>query len=407
MLKSIVLPLICCLVIHATAFAQAKRVNLKAGGFVEGTVSEVDGKYRVETRFGPITVTKDQVLSIVEVITPRQEYQQRLGQIDPNSAEDHFKLGEWAMNKQLLDIAQKELQTALKLKKDHQMAALMLREVQAKLKLAKAKAKPPVIKPTDGVVGLGAVTVESGWLLTDEEIQRVRLEELRANDNVVVRFRGNVLNRFMDMMQGKGDFESRGFANEFRTFRPVRKAIYILDNINHENTAIKDDILIKSDPRFMLEFRSRIWPIIASHCAMAACHGGQEPFGKLRLFNIRGKNEKVDYTNFLILESFSTDGRKLIDRDHKELSLLLQYGLPPGQAKDNHPMVFKDLKPAYTTRNARNYLRVLEWIESLKGPPHPDYRVTLRIPWAPKSERISLPPDIPAATPQPTTQPLR
>ncbi len=168
---------------------------------------------------------------------------------------------------------------------------------------------------------------------------------------------------------------------------PVEQALYILDKIDRNNESVKNDILIKSDPRFMVDFRRRIWPIIATYCATASCHGGDKPMGGLRLFNIPGKNEKIDYMNFLILDR-AYHHREMIDRDHKEMSLLLQFGLPAEQAQYRHPI---EIKIAYATRRARNYRRVLEWIESLKGPPHPDYRVGFRIPWAPKDRGLQVP----------------
>ncbi len=402
MLRSNVLRLVCCLLIAALALGQTKkRITLKTGGVLEGTVKEVDGQYEVVTRHGLVKVAKDQVASIEPLITPEDEYRKRLEQIDPTKAEDHFKLGEWALGQGLLKNARKELKTALELNKDYDEAALLLREVEAKIKLADARRRPSGPLPTTLPTLPGGLKFDPKWLVTEEEIYRIRLEELRGTDRVRVSFRGKLIERFINIMQGRRDFERPRFANEFRAYPPVAKAIYILDNVPREQVGITEDILIKSDPAFMVDFRSRIWPILATRCATTDCHGGKKPAGRLRLFKVAGKNVQVDYTNFMILESYVSHGRKLIDRDHKDLSLLLQYGLPPEQAKYNHPR--KRRRSPYRSRNSRNYRLMLAWIRSLAGPPSPDYRVKLRIPWAPKGGRVSLP-DAPPAT-QPTTGP--
>lgn len=400
MLRSNVLRLVCCLLIAALAFAQTKkRVTLKTGGVLKGVVKEVDGQYEIVTRVGLVKVAKDQVASIEDLITPEDEYSKRLEQIDPTKAEDHFKLGEWALGQGLLKNARKELKAALELNKDHEMAALLLREVEAKIKLADARRRPPGLLPTTLPTLPGGMKFNPKWLVTEEEIYRIRLGELRGTDRVRVSFRGKLIDRFIDIMQGRRDFERPRFANEFRAYRPVEKAIYILDNVPSEQMGITDDILIKSDPAFMVDFRSRIWPIVANYCATTDCHGGKKLAGRLRLFKVAGKNVQVDYTNFMILESYAFHGRKLIDRDHKDLSLLLHYGLPPEQAKYNHSTRLRRFP--YRSRNSLNYRRMLAWIRSLGGPPSPDYGVKLRIPWAPKGGRVSLP-DAPPPT-QPTT----
>ena len=174
---------------------------------------------------------------------------------------------------------------------------------------------------------------------------------------------------------------------------------YILYKIDPYNTAIKDDIIIKTDPRFMIEFRSRIWPIVAKHCAAAQCHGGDKPKGGLKLFNIPGKNEKVDYTNFLILDMFASGGKRMLDRDHSDLSLLLQYGLPPEQSRFDHPV---KITPPFRSRKDPVYRRVLSWINSLSGPLHPNYRTTYKPPFKLKTAAGGLPP-----LPPETTQPAK
>jgi hypothetical protein len=151
----------------------------------------------------------------------------------------------------------------------------------------------------------------------------------------------------------------------------------------------------------MTDFRSRIWPMLASHCAQPSCHGGPNAGGDLRVLNVQTRNERVDYTNFLILDSYTHGGRKMINRDRPEDSILLQYGLPPEQAEIRHPSPLK--QTMFRDRRQRNYRQVIEWIRSLDGPPHPGYGVKLRVPWARQRSGSSLPD--PKTTTQPKTLP--
>jgi len=395
----------CCVLAALLFLGQVKKVTLKDGTTFRGKVTETKNTYQIELRPGAsVTVAKADVASVEDATTPAEEYRRRLAKIDPKDADERVKLGRWALDRGLLEIARKELTAALALEKNHEVASLLLRQVEARIAARRPQTRPTDAKgPDKGPIAVGGAPIAPEWLVTEDEIYRIRLEELRRTDRVRVRFRNNLINRFIEMMRGRGDFRIPGHADRFRGWPPVRQALYILDNVDRDDVSFKDDIRIGSDPRFMVDFRSRIWPIVAARCASAECHGGQKPEGKLRLFNVAARNDRIDYTNFLILDSYVSQKGEMINRDRTEASLLLQYGLPPEQAQHRHPKV-KSTPPAYTSRNAANYRRVLEWIESLKGPPHPEYRVKLRIPWAPKGQGILLPDAEPGST-QPATQP--
>ena len=325
------------------------------------------------------------------------EYQQRLSKIDAQNPQDHYDLANWAFGKGMLKIARKELKDALSIKDDYEMASLLLRQVEAKLEAAGESGD-------EEDQGMIAGNVDPNWLLKQQEIYRIRLAELRPTDRVSVNLRNKLVERFIDLMNGQGDFKTVGFDRTFRTWSGVQKVLYILDHVNRDAFEIKDDIEIRTDPEFMMEFRSHVWPIVSSFCGSPHCHGGDKPVGGLRLFTIAGRRDAVDYTNYLILDSYAKGGRKMINRDHIEDSLLLQFGLPYEQARFHHPELPAAARPPYPDRGSANYRRVTAWIESLNGPPHPDYRVELRTPWSPKESPLILTSQESAAS-QPTTAP--
>ena len=410
------LSLACCLLLAVAAWGQTeKKVNLKNGRTFQGVVNETDAGYRIESAAGVVVnVPKDAVASIEDVVTPQEEYAKRLAAIDAKDPEAHLQLGQWALAENLLDIARSELEEAIRLKPDFELARLTLRQVEIKLAAQKSPGAAAAETPGADAGADAPLKIDQAWLLNDEEIARINVAELREDDNsVVVLFMNDLPERFIELHQGKGEFEQKGFANEFRAYAPARKARYILDHLDPSEEALKRDIIIKSDrpPQFMQEFRTKVVPILASHCGASACHGGEKAEGNLRLLNLRGRDRRADYTNFLILDSYSSGGHKMIDRDRPEDSLLLQHGLPPTLAKFPHLV---KITPPFPTPKSINYRRVYEWIDTLKGPPHPDYGTTLRIPWAPPVGRggeatvptaAELPEGEDGESPSPQTQP--
>jgi len=404
MFRKVFLGSVICL-LAALAVAQMKTVTLKDGRKITGEVTKTDDGYQIKRKYGVVVVSKDQVVSIEDVTTPQEQYRQRLAKIDRKSPQDHYELGRWAFRTGLLEIARNELEAALKLKGDYERAKLLLRRVEARIE-ADSKKTPKTVAtgPTTGPAGpvTGKVVLRPEWLVGQEDIYRIRLEELRENDKATIVFRNDVIKRFIKMMRGVGDFRDRGFEKRFQAASRLDKVRYIRQNVDRDNSEIKDDIIIKSDPAFMMDFRTKIWPTVARYCATAACHGGTKPRGGFKLFNVAGKNEKIDYTNFLILDGFTTkQGRRMIDRNNREESLLLQCGLPEELAKFKHP---HKITTPYADRKSANYVRVLQWIRSLEGGLHPSYRVKYTPPFGMKlnfggSSVLDIPEPEPATRP--------
>ncbi len=398
MQKSHAFRLVCCLVIVAAVYGgEIKRIKLKRGGELVGTVVEVDGKYEITSeRFGVVTIEKTRVALIEDYTTPQQEYQKRLAKIALKSPQDRVELGKWAMEQKLWESAKEQFTEALQLKEDYERASLLLRYVNGKIAASQKATKNPSVRPATGPL-VASATFDPKWLVTEAEINRIRMSELRPEDRRVrVKFLNKLEDRFIDQMLGKGDFSQPNFATKFRRMKPAAKAMYILDNLDRVDPEMVNDIVIASDPQFMIEFRQRVWPILSSFCARIECHGGEKPLGRLRLFKKPGS--AAEYTNFLILDYYESKGMKMIDRDHRDTSLLLQYGLPRDLAKYPHPVPLR--RTPFQNRQSVNYRRVRQWVDSLMGPPEPDYDVKLRLPWAPKSVRVVLP-DLPDSDTQP------
>jgi tetratricopeptide (TPR) repeat protein len=415
MFRNVAVAVLCCLALAASAWGQSKVVTLKDGKQIIGEVTEMKNAYQIKLKSGIIAIyAKSDVAKIEEETSPKQEFEQRLAKLDPASADQHYALGEWAFGKGMYEEAQKVLQKALKIDAAHTKSKLLLVQVEAQLKLSGEPDTRPVRPPITTTKGADAnATVLAEWLLSDEDINRIRLEELRKGEKVTVQFRNDADRKFIDMMRGKGDFEDARFEKRFLGFAPWDKAHYMLKHLDRDNVAMKDEIRIKTNPQFMVEFNSRVWPKLRQTCASVQCHGGEKPEGTLRFFPL-ARNDKVDYTNFVILVGYRKDGRRLIDRNNPEESLFLNFGLPPDQARSGYVHQQK-ITPLFAKRTDDDYKRVLEWIDSLEGPPYPDYRLLWKPPLGMKidtggpdfltTQPASTPTPAPTPTPSPTSAP--
>ena len=137
-------------------------------------------------------------------------------------------------------------------------------------------------------------------------------------------------------------------------------------------------IEVQSEPPVLNLFRQKVhdaWLI--PNCATSRCHGGLDG-GRFFLHRRGSKNERVRYTNLLILERWNELDRPLIDFDDPGNSLLIQYALPRNEARFPHPDV-KGWSPAFTPSNQRLLRDSLRWIASMYRP-RPNYPVDYEAP---------------------------
>ena len=342
------------------ATAAEKVITLKNGRQLVGEVTETRNGYEIRKPGGVlIVIGKDDVEKIEDVQTQENEYQQRLKATDPKDPEKLYQLARWAADKDLLVEARGLLDKVLKLKPGDENARLLLRLVDIRLKAATrpSTSGPSTRQGTD-------VRIPPSQLLSQEDVYRIRLLELQRGDRVRIEYRDRALDRFIEQMRGTGDFAKAGGERRFRTAPRIDQVRYILENTDRASP-LRDDILIKTDPSVMSQFRTRVWQIIASGCATSQCHGGLKGEGGLRLLTAPTSQDRVVYTNFYVLTDWSLGGRKLMKRDNPEMSLLLQYGLPPDLARLPHPV---RITPVFRNPDDRNYRLVLEWIKSLRHP---------------------------------------
>jgi hypothetical protein len=343
---------------------ETKKITLTDGKQVVGEVTKTDTGYSVKTKYGTVQYTFDQVQSVADVGTPQDEYQQRLAKIDPNSAQEHFELAKWASANGMLETALAEVQQALKLKPGNDEYDALRRQIEARLK----SVSTPTTKGTPTTRNGEKLDLQKA-LLADPDVAAIRLAELSlegtTESGVSVEFKNNCLAAITKDMR-PADVKT------FYSYPPVDRARWLLKNFLSTSPNLLTDIVIKSNPKVLADFQAKIWPMILTNCASTVCHGGEKGKGGLKLFNISGDRDKVALTNFVLLDGYvNKDGQRMINRDHPELSLLLQYGLAASEALVKHPVVELP-SPLFKNVKSDAYARVSGWIDELKLP-HPDY----------------------------------
>ena len=344
---------------------------LKDGRRIIGEVTSSKAGYEVKIGTGATAVfSADQVLRVEDVVTPAEELKKRLAKIDQTDAEQLYRVARWASDRGLLPEAKGLLLKARKADPKHENAKLLLRLVEMRLKAA---TKTAATASTQVVI---APRTKFNFL-KPEDIYRIRLLELKKTDRAVIQYRNKVLDRFIKWMRGRDIFDTPEGERKFRGATKVAQVQYIQEKVDRESPML-DDILVKSDPAVIKEFRTKVWPIVSKNCAVPSCHGGVKGAGGLKLYDVPLKDERALYTNFYILHKWSKGGRRLINRDNHEMSLLLQYGLPQKLARLPHP---KRLDTIYRTKQDPSYRIVKGWVETLRFPfLLPGYRIKYTLP---------------------------
>lgn len=403
MLRRALTVTVCLVAISASAFGETMVVRLRDGRTITGQVEKInDGKEYKITRFVggrpvmTLTVKVSEVLEMKKASLPTDEYTERLKRIDPNKAEDHFKLAQWAHRKGMLKIAVHELETALKLKPNYERASLLLKQLKARI----GSGNGGQIEPPDNGGGTKVTPADRKGMITERDMNRIRLGELantalvrksflggpiefRGKEQVRVTFAKNVVGRFVEAMRNDDDFrvDPKKAGDAFRRWSDQDRLAYMLSRLDRADWGMKDDIIIRTDPKSIRTFHRTIWPVLSKSCGSTKCHGAAKGQGKLKLFKIKSNDSLGLYSNFLILDMFAKGGR-MIHRDFPRESLLLEAGLPAREAKWKHPDKAK-ARPTFQSVTDPRYKAALKWIELLNGPPRPVYGVEYKPPFGP------------------------
>lgn len=349
-------------------------VKLKDGRTFQGVTRERDDGIEVRTT-GGITMKfqASEIESITPIVSPKDAYLAKRDETNLKNAESLYQLAKWVWEQHqgdlvLLRHARGDLQAALDIDKNYTPAILLLRQVEAKIRILNTAAAATAT-PGPGET----LALEDRDLVTERDIYWIRLQELRPTDRVMIQYKNKVLKRYIDDMRGR-NVDGWDLHGKEQAFLRQPRSVQVMEILRNKPNDLQllQDILVERDPKFMTDFRSRIWPILQNNCAKPACHGGPTPNGGLKFYVIPGANARVDYTNFLIVSGWKKGKNQLLDRQDIETSLLLQYSLNTKVAEKKHPF---SIPPVFTGIRSANYRRVYSWMASLKKPLAPNYYI--------------------------------
>ena len=236
--------------------------------------------------------------------------------------------------------------------------------------------------------------------LTDEDIQRLKLGELRLDglaEPVRVRFlrkgkQRDLATEVLEELKRRQELKPEDEEVLLRG-QPYERLQLILRLTGLEHA---ERVVIDTDPAVFATFRRRVLPLVNKGCARSGCHSGKGA----RVFRFPLGSPTSDtyaYTSFVLLDEMATAYGPLLDRTNPEDSALLYYLMRPEDTDRGHPPVKRGpaFKAVIRDREDRQYEAVLDWINSLRVP-RPEYGLKYRNPHA---GRLVSPP---SATPEPS-----
>jgi hypothetical protein len=345
----------------ASVVAAPGIVRTKNGQLFVGDV--IESGDRVTINMGGIdsAIDRGDIVSI-EYGTFEQLYEQKLASLPENDAKGRIALARDAFSAKRYLLSARALELALQIDPDNAEAVSMLNVVRSQLKLERDRVPvPPSTNPSGASGGTVAPKLEK-VVISNEQVNLVRIAELKPDENVPVRIEIDVKRQMADKLSMTMPQFNRLSARE-QLARIVEKG----------DASMLQGVQVQRDPASLLEFRQKIQPLVLQGCATATCHGGALA-GPFILYS-PANDDATTYTNFLILQSYKKKVAgetnagifggevmaKMIDRSSADRSLLVQYALPASIANDDHPPV-RGYNGIVRDRNDARYRLLVDWI---------------------------------------------
>ncbi len=302
--------------------------------------------------------------------------------LKPQMERQHLALCRWLLEEHRYDLAQVELRELLAATEVPE-ARRLLRIVDAQLALQQRAAErvgsgggPPDrkdrVEPDRTAGPVYEQDLLPDTILTPDDVNLIRVLEIDFNDPPKVVVSPDTIRALIE-----------GYATSplIPAGQAGRTALFQADSIQIVRLMFElrarelyPQIQVISEPRALNMFRQRVhdtW--LMNNCATTRCHGGIHA-GPLFLHRRHSKDDRVRYTNLLILERLEVNPDwPLINYDNPEMSLIIQHGLPRSEARLPHPRV-KGWKPIFGPGRHRLKGAALRWIGSLMQP-RPEYPV--------------------------------
>ncbi len=350
-----------------------------------GVVHMSDGRLRrgviLEDGFEAVIVEIEGIRTVlprdtVDFVELEPTFDERLQQfrdaIGPHDHTRRFELARWLVDERELELAREELLAILD-RAEMPAARRLLMIVDARLALntpidadgptrGQSSPRPSDFELPDGI-------------LTDADVNIIRVYEMDLNQPPRMTIGPDTIRRLVDEFATSDLIPTGAARNDLLRAEPVKIARLMFQLRARD---LYPEISVLGDPAHLNLFRQRVhnaWLIPT--CATSRCHGGPDA-GPFFLHNRNHKDERVRYTNLLILDQMKLDGRALVDYEDPMMSLIIQAALPRHNARLPHPDV-RGWRPMLTDGNRRVLDDTLRWIRSMHMP-RPHYPVDFELP---------------------------
>ncbi len=345
-------------------------VKTTGGAIYEGEISETAKTVQVTMRGIPVTINREEVASISYPPPFEEQFQTKLAALKPQDVDGRLALARSAFDNGKYDLARQAVDDAMGIDPNNAEATLLFETIRAHMRLESGQPHTDEGKETPSRPRVTpAPTGAHRKVLTPEQIQLIKLAELRSTDAARIQFGNDVVRRFV---QSRG----RNFA-EISALRPSQQAELIL---REGDPKMRDDIRVLTDPPSIREYRSAVQPMILNGCAAVGCHGSPD-VGGFFLYN-PAQDDAAIYTNFYLLNHYTrkaaTSGMfggaalRMIDRTSPGTSLLLEFAVPPDGAPDHPQVAGKPYRGITPNRSTAQYQAIHNWIRGLV-PAEPNY----------------------------------
>lgn len=336
----------------------------REGVIIEDTFDHV----LVEIEGIPARLRREFVDHVVLEPTFDQKYEQFRAALRPNMIDQHIALCRWLIEQRQYELAHENLQEILSKHENHD-ARRLLHLVNAQLAL---QTQPAPRTSSSSSTGPSEASRLPSRLLTAEEVNLIRVYEVDFDHPPRLTVQPSTVRRLFELY---GTHEAVP-ATQTERNAMVRGDSAQIVRLMFELRAreLYPEIQVNTEPHSLNLFRLRVhntW--LLNNCATSGCHGGPDA-GDLYLHRRNHTDDRVRYTNFMILEQLDVDPQwPLINYEDPEMSLIVQYGLPREAARLPHPDV-RGWSPVFARSNDRMKQDTIRWIKSMMQP-RPTYPV--------------------------------
>ena len=324
------------------------------------------------------------------LLQPTFEHRYEQYRASARTSKQKLQLCQWLVHERRYELAAAELSELVRETAEPE-AARLLTIVEAQLALGGTDQVPEAAEPSDDADDHPDAIRLPSQILSFEDVNLMRVYEIDFDRPPNVTVDPATIHKMIELYG-----TSRAIPASERERRALFRAdpleiVELLFTLKARDLYPRVQVI--SEPHALNLFRRRVhnaW--LLNTCATARCHGGVEA-GRFFLHRRGYKDERVRYTNLLILERQQLDPDwPLVNYGEPMMSLIIQYGMPRHLARRPHPDV-KGWKPVFGRGGQRMLRETVSWIETMMRP-RPQYPVDYQPPrLAPLGDSASRPDD--------------